>query len=68
MIETLNPPDPFSALNDAPLPTEALEARICELAGHITAATCRFLIYLGEFDARRGWTAWDMTSCAAWLG
>jgi len=60
-------PDPFEALEAAPLPTERLEAELCALAGHITAATCRFLIFLGEFDARRGWASWDMPSCAAWL-
>src|ERR1700681_1750313 len=46
---------------------ERLEAQICELAGHLAAATCRFLVLLGDFDARRGWTSWDMSSCAAWL-
>jgi hypothetical protein len=54
-------PDP------APVPLERLEAQICELAGHLTAATCRFLVLLGDFDDRRGWASWDMTSCAAWL-
>jgi Domain of unknown function (DUF222)/HNH endonuclease len=49
------------------VPLERLEAQICELAGHLTAATCRFLILLGDFDDRRGWASWDMTSCAAWL-
>src|SRR5580698_3107558 len=51
----------------APVPLERLEAQICELAGHLAAATCRFLVLLGDFDARRGWTSWDMSSCAAWL-
>ena len=51
----------------APVPLERLEAQICELAGHLTAATCRFLVLLGDFDDRRGWASWDMTSCAAWL-
>jgi Domain of unknown function (DUF222)/HNH endonuclease len=46
---------------------ERLEAQICELAGHLTAATCRFLVLLGDFDARRGWASWEMKSCAAWL-
>ena len=55
------PPDP------APVPLERLEAQICELAGHLAAATCRFLVLLGDFDARRGWASWEMTSCAAWL-
>ncbi len=54
----------------APVPLERLErleAQICELAGHLAAATCRFLVLLGDFDARRGWASWEMTSCAAWL-
>ena len=51
----------------APVPLERLEAQICELAGHLTAATCRFLVLLADFDARRGWASWDMSSCAAWL-
>jgi Domain of unknown function (DUF222)/HNH endonuclease len=46
---------------------EALESQICELAGHLTAATCRFLLLLADFDARQGWATWDMPSCAAWL-
>jgi hypothetical protein len=49
------------------VPLERIEAQICELAGHLTAATCRFLILLGDFDARQGWASWEMTSCAAWL-
>src|SRR5580658_2607330 len=51
----------------APVPLERLEAQICELAGHLAAATCRFLVLLGDFDARQGWASWEMTSCAAWL-
>ena len=31
------------------------------------AATCRFLVLLADFDARRGWASWEMNSCAAWL-
>jgi hypothetical protein len=44
-----------------------LESEICELAGHLAAAMCRFLMLVGEFDAREGWASWDMQSCAAWL-
>jgi len=51
----------------ASVPLERLEAQICELAGHLAAATCRFLVLLGDFDARRGWADWEMRSCAAWL-
>src|ERR1700733_358471 len=55
------------ALNTGPIPVEQLEARICELAGHLTAATCRFLELVADFDAREGWASWEMPSCAAWL-
>jgi hypothetical protein len=49
------------------MPVEHLEARICELAGHLAAATCRYLLLVADFDARGGWRAWEMPSCAAWL-
>ncbi len=53
---------------DVPLvPLERLEERICELAAHLAAGTCRFLQLVAEFDARRGWACWDLPSCAAWL-
>ena len=54
------PQDPDVAL-------ERLEERICELAAHLAAGTCRFLQLVAEFDARRGWACWDLPSCAAWL-
>ena len=50
-----------------PVPLERVEAQICELAGHLAAATCRFLVLLADFDARRGWASWEMGSCAQWL-
>jgi 5-methylcytosine-specific restriction endonuclease McrA len=56
-----------AAADSAGVPLERLEAQICELAGHLTAATCRFLLLVGDFDARRGWASWDLPSCAAWL-
>ena len=31
-----------------PVPLERLEAQICELAGHLAAATCRFLVLLAD--------------------
>ncbi len=49
------------------MPLERLEAQICELAGHLTAATCRFLLLVADFDARCGWESWDLPSCSAWL-
>jgi uncharacterized protein DUF222/HNH endonuclease len=62
MFDKLNPGDTPDAV-----PLERVEAEICELAGHLAAATCRFLVLLADFDARRGWASWEMTSCAAWL-
>jgi len=70
-LESGSGPDGISTFpgdgGPAPVPLERLEAEICELAGHLAAVTCRFLVRLGEFDARRGWASWEMSSCAAWL-
>ncbi len=49
------------------VPLERLESQLCEVAGHLAAATCRFLVLLAEFDERRGWASWELNSCAAWL-
>src|SRR5512146_3267440 len=61
--------DGFSCETADPMlmPMAHLEARICELAGHLAAATCQFLLLVANFDARKGWQAWEMPSCAAWL-
>jgi 5-methylcytosine-specific restriction endonuclease McrA len=58
---------PCPSEDPAVMPVEHLEARICELAGHLTAATCQFLLLIADFDARQGWASWEMPSCAAWL-
>jgi hypothetical protein len=58
---------PCPSEDPAIMPVEHLEARICELAGHLTAATCQFLLLIADFDARQGWAAWETPSCAAWL-
>ena len=63
-VDTAVPSDPAGT---AALPLERLEARICELAGHLTAATCQFLLLIADFDTRKGWADWEMPSCAAWL-
>src|SRR5215831_20291178 len=68
MFDTDRPGSIFAAISPPePVALERLEAQICELAGHLAAATCRFLLLVGEFDARRGWADWDLPSCAAWL-
>jgi len=69
IFAAVSPPADVAASPAEParVPLERLEAQICELAGHLAAATCRFLVLLADFDARRGWASWEMTSCAAWL-
>jgi hypothetical protein len=49
------------------MPLERLEVEICELAGHLAAGECRWLLLLSEFDRREGWTGWGLQSCAHWL-
>jgi hypothetical protein len=51
----------------AAMPLERLEHEIAELAAHINAATCHWLLLVGEFDRREGWAEWDCKSCVHWL-
>ncbi len=46
---------------------DELEHEICELAAHLAAATCRWLMLVAEFDRRGGWADWGAKSCAQWL-
>jgi Domain of unknown function (DUF222) len=46
---------------------ERLEEEIGELAAHIHAATCRWLLLVAEFDRREGWQKWGAKSCGDWL-
>jgi hypothetical protein len=49
------------------VPLERLEQEIGELAAHIHAATCRWLLLIAEYDRREGWAEWGCKSCADWL-
>ena len=46
---------------------DLLAAEICTMAGHINAATYRFLQLIAEFDRRKGWADNATHSCAHWL-
>jgi hypothetical protein len=46
---------------------EHLEHEIGELAAHIHAATCRWLLLVAEFDRREAWATWGAKSCGDWL-
>jgi len=48
-------------------PTEWIEREIGELAGHIAAATCRWLELIAELDRRGGHEGWGFHSCGAWV-
>jgi 5-methylcytosine-specific restriction endonuclease McrA len=67
MIESSAPAIDSADPAESAIPLEWLEDQICELAGHLAAATSRFLVLIGDFDARRGWASWDLPSCSAWL-
>ena len=46
------------------LPLERVEAELCELAAHMDAGLCRWLVLLGEYDARGGHETWECRSAA----
>ena len=59
--ERTNGADPRPQDLEAPVVSlERLEERICELAAHLAAGTCRFLQLVAEFDTRpaRGAVTW----------
>ncbi|MFN2526897.1 MAG: DUF222 domain-containing protein [Actinomycetota bacterium] len=49
------------------VPAERLESEIAELAAHIHAATCRWLLLVAEYDRREAWADYGFKSCAHWL-
>ena len=55
------------AESETEMPLARLEAEICELAGHLAAGECRWLLLLSEFDRREGWAGFGLQSCAHWL-
>ena len=52
----------------AGMATERLEAEITTWAGHLAAATCHWLLHVGEYDRRKGYEEWECVSAAQWLG
>lgn len=49
------------------LVTERLEAEITTLAAYLTAARCRWLLLVGEYDRRRAYEQWECLTMARWL-
>ncbi len=66
----MDPTVVVGAVTDADLealPLERLEAEISGWNAQLSAATCRWLLLVGEFDRRRGWEAWECHNCAHYL-
>ena len=71
-IEGLDPVDSPSEAAPQTAPAlrslAELESQITELAGHLNAASYRWLVLIAEFDRREGWADGSTPSCAHWLG
>lgn len=61
------PESPCADAALAELPLELVERRIGELAAQISAATCRWLELVAEFERRGGHEQLGFASCASWL-
>jgi hypothetical protein len=51
----------------AAMPLERLEAELTELAGHLAAGECRWLLLVAEYDRRAGHETWGCRTVAHWL-
>ncbi len=49
------------------VPLERIEEEITGLAAHLAAAECRWLVLIGEFDRREGFSEWGCRSTAHYL-
>ncbi|MDQ1509043.1 MAG: hypothetical protein QOG50_887 [Actinomycetota bacterium] len=49
------------------MPMERLEAEITQLAGHLAAAECQWMLLIAEFDRRAGYESWGCRTCSHWL-
>ena len=58
--------EPEFSIVDPPKNNSDLENEITLLAGHINAATYRFLKLIAEFDKREAWGDFGIKSCAHW--
>ena len=56
-----------SSTVDEAVPLGELEDEICRLSAHLSAALCRWLLLVAEFDRREGWAVDGVRSCAHWL-
>ena len=52
---------------DEVLTLERLEAEIVSMAADLAAAEAQWIIWIAEYDRRKGWESWGCRSCAHWL-
>ena len=64
---SINPPSISPGHVDLDQPTERLEAEVRTLGTRIAAATCQWLLMVGELDRREAWKSWECHSMSAWL-
>ena len=59
----------FSSVSRSPgeLSVDELGARIVDMSGRLTAASCRWLLLVAAFDARQGYLSFGLASTAQWL-
>jgi uncharacterized protein DUF222 len=59
---------PEASRDPAEIPTEHLEAELCELASHLAAGMARWIALVEEYDRREGWGKWwGVKSTAHWI-
>jgi uncharacterized protein DUF222/HNH endonuclease len=59
---------PEASRDPAEIPTEHLEAELCELASHLAAGMARWIALVEEYDRREGWGKWwGVGSTAHWI-
>ena len=62
-----HPPAPEGVESFAELDERGLDREIGLLAAHISAAMCRWLLLVAEFERRRGHERFGFRNCASWL-
>ena len=69
ILERISPAEPVEVHPPdlGGVPSERLEAEITTLAAHLTAAMCRWLMLVGEYDRRRAFEQWECLTMAHWL-
>jgi len=60
-------PEPSPLAGSSAVTTQELGDEISRVAGHLAAATCRWLLLVADFDKREGWADDGIASCAYWL-